>query len=65
MRRVVAANPSLTVGAPSLVPEFSATFGTNFMMLVLLNNVTPRSLRNTTTPRARLERAPQVIALTA
>ena len=32
MRRVEAANPSLTVGAPSLAPEFSATFGANFMM---------------------------------
>ena len=32
MRRVEAANPSLTVGAPNLAPEFSATFGANFMM---------------------------------
>ena len=34
-RRVEAANPALTVGALSLVPEFSATFGTNFMMQAL------------------------------
>ena len=34
MRRVEAANPSLTVGALSLDPEFSATFGANFMMQV-------------------------------
>ncbi len=32
MRRVEAANPSLTVGPPNLVPEFSATFDTNLMM---------------------------------
>ena len=35
MRRVEAANPSLTVGAPNLVPEFSATFDTNLVMQVL------------------------------
>ena len=35
MRRVEAANPSLTVGALNLAPEFSATFGANFMMQVL------------------------------
>ena len=35
MRRVEAANPSLTVGALNLVPEFSATFDMNFMMQVL------------------------------
>ena len=35
MRRVEAANPSLTVGAPNLAPEFSATFDTNLMMQVL------------------------------
>ena len=35
MRRVEAANPSLTVGALSLAPEFSATFAANFMMQVL------------------------------
>ena len=32
MRRVVAANRSLTVAALNLVPEFSATFDTNLMM---------------------------------
>ena len=31
MRRVVAANRSLTVAALNLVPEFSATFDTNLM----------------------------------
>ena len=35
MRRVEAANPSLTVGALNLAPEFSATLGANFMMQVL------------------------------
>ena len=35
MRRVEAANPSLTVGAPNLVPEFFATFDTNLMMPIL------------------------------
>ena len=35
MKRVEAANPSLTVGALNLVPEFSATFDTNLMMQVL------------------------------
>ena len=35
MRRVEAANPSLTAGALSLAPEFSAMFGANFMMQVL------------------------------
>ena len=34
-RRVEAANRSLTVAAPNLVPEFSATFDTNLMMQVL------------------------------
>ena len=65
MRRVEAANPSLTVGALSLAPEFSATFGANFMLQVRLNNVAPRSLRITATPRVRLECAPQVIARAA
>ena len=32
MRRVVAANRSLTVAALNLVSEFSATFDTNLMM---------------------------------
>ena len=34
MRRVEAANHSLTVAAPSLVSEFPATFDTNLMMHV-------------------------------
>ena len=37
MRRVEAANPSLTVAAPNLVPEFSATFDTNLMVVTSLN----------------------------
>ena len=36
MRRVEAANPSLTVGAPILALAFPATFDTNFMMQVLM-----------------------------
>ena len=36
MRRVEAANPSLTVGALSLAPKFPATFGANFMMRALM-----------------------------
>ncbi len=35
MRRVEAANRSLTVAALNLIPECSATFDTNFMMQVL------------------------------
>ena len=34
-RRVEAANPSLTVGALTLPPKSSATFGTDFMMQAL------------------------------
>ncbi len=37
MRRVEAANRSLTVAAPNLVPEFSATFDTNLMVATSLN----------------------------
>ena len=43
MRRVEAANPSLRVGALSLAPEFSATFGVNFMMYVL-NSIDPNRI---------------------
>ena len=42
MKRVEAANRSLTVAAPNLVSEFSATFGANFMMQVLTVEVRDR-----------------------
>ena len=42
MRRVKAANPSLTVGALSLAPEFPATFRKNFMTPSVLGRALSR-----------------------
>ena len=45
MERIEAANPSLTVGAPNLAPEFSAMFCKDFTIEAL--NVTASTSRGT------------------